>query len=209
MSLQHQKDNIVFRIDSCIKALIFDLDGTLVDSNPAHLEAWTRACRKFGIEYPRDKFYYFAGLPSTKIAEEIIRMYHKEDMVSPIVLADRKEYEFDHLQNTIKPVFSVLSIIRYYSGKLPLALGTGRRRSSTLATLDHLDLRQYFDIIVTADDVCRHKPKPDTFLECARLLHVKPEECMVFEDAERGFHAAKNAGMQITDVRPWLPPMQL
>ncbi len=201
--------DIISFIESSFQALIFDLDGTLTDSNPAHLKAWTQACKHFGLAYPRKQFYYFAGLPSIDIAEEIIRMHHKENMISPKALSDRKEETFDLLQDMVKPVPQTFSIVKHFYGKLPLAIGTGRSKSSTMGTLFHLGLTKYFDVIITADDVNKHKPAPDTFLECANHMHVAPEKCLVFEDAERGIKAAANAGMEILDVRSWLAPMKL
>ncbi len=196
-------------IGSSFKALIFDLDGTLTDSNPAHLEAWTRACNAFGLTYPREKFYFFAGLSSLAIAEEIIRMYGKEGILSPKDLSDRKEREFDKLEDQVKIIEPVFSIVRHFHGKLPMAVGTGRRKSSALKTMKHLRLSRYFDVLVTADDVVNHKPKPDTFLVCAAKMGVAPKDCLVFEDASRGLEAARNAGMKVFDVTIWHPAMDL
>ncbi len=200
-------EEVISQIKSSCSALIFDLDGTLADSNPAHLEAWTRACKAFGIEYPRDKFYYFAGLSSLKIAEEILEAYGKKKEISPDELSARKETEFDSLQEMVKPIEPVLQIVRYFYGKLPMAVGTGRLKASTFKTLDHLGLTRYFDVVIAADDVKHHKPEPETFLLCARKMNVRPEECLVFEDAERGLEAARKAGMEVIDVTPWHPQM--
>lgn len=201
---------VISRIESAYSALIFDLDGTLADSNPAHLEAWTHACRAFGLEYPRNKFYFFSGLSSLKIAEEILKMYGKEKEISARALSDRKEREFDLLEKElVKPIPSVLEIVRHFHGRLPMAVGTGRLRSSTLKTLDHLDLTRYFDVIVASDDVENHKPAPDTFLLCAAKMGVAPEKCLVFEDGERGLEAARRAGMAVVDVTPWHPRMKI
>ncbi|HHJ09371.1 MAG TPA: beta-phosphoglucomutase family hydrolase [Bacteroidetes bacterium] len=202
-------EEVVLKIKSSFSALIFDLDGTLADSNPTHLEAWTRACKAFGIEYPRDKFYYFAGLSSLKIAEEILKTYGKKEGISAYDLSARKEKEFDLLQEKVKPIEPVMHIVRHFYGKLPMAVGTGRLRNSTVKTLDHLDLTPYFNVIVTADDVKHHKPKPDTFLLCAQKMGVTSQDCLVFEDAQRGLEAARNAGMEVIDVTHWKPQMKL
>ena len=85
-----------------------------------------------------------------------------------------------------------------------MAVGTGASRRSTELQLETLQLKGYFDVIVTADDVDRHKPNPDTFLKCAQLMNVSPEDCVVFEDGELGMQAARKAGMSLIDVRPYL-----
>ncbi len=204
------KEGVINHIEeAAVKGLIFDLDGTLSDSNPAHLKAWTRACHHFGMEYPREKFYYYSGLSSLKIAEDLVKQSGKTGIVDPKELSDLKEEEFSKLHEMVRAVPEVLSLVRYFHGRLPLAVGTGRNRSSSLQTLTHLDLLKYFEVVVTSDDVREHKPAPDTFLECARRMGLPPADCLVFEDAERGLEAARRAGMQVVDVRPWLPPMEL
>ncbi|MCD6202406.1 MAG: beta-phosphoglucomutase family hydrolase [Bacteroidales bacterium] len=202
-------EEVILKIKSSFSALIFDLDGTLTDSNPAHLEAWTRACKAFGIEYPQDKFYYFAGLSSLKIAEEILEMYGKKEEISACDLSARKEKEFDLLQEKVKPIEPVLHIVRHFYGKLPMAVGTGRLKASSFKTLEHLGLTRYFDVIIAADEVNHHKPEPDTFLLCAHKMDVNPNKCLVFEDAERGLEAARKAGMEVINVTPWHPQMKI
>ncbi|MDU4092480.1 MAG: HAD-IA family hydrolase, partial [Pantoea sp.] len=86
-------------------------------------------------------------------------------------------------------------------GRKPMAVGTGSEHAMADALLQHLNLRHYFDVIVGADDVTRHKPEPDTFLRCAALMGVDPEKCVVFEDADFGLQAAQAAGMAAVDVR--------
>jgi len=84
-----------------------------------------------------------------------------------------------------------------------MAVGTGGHREAVERTLEITGLRQYFDIVVTANDVNAFKPDPETFLKCARLMNVEPRFIEVFEDAELGIQAARNAGMMVTDVRSW------
>jgi beta-phosphoglucomutase family hydrolase len=202
-------EGIINYIETSAKGLIFDMDGTLTDSNPAHLLAWDHACRHFGMEYPRDKFYYYAGLSSLKIAEALVKESGMSGRVDPDELSALKEKEFHKVEEMVKPVPEVLALVKYFHRRMPIAVGTGRRRTSAVRTLEKLDLLKYFDIVVTSDDVRNHKPHPDTFLECAKRMGFAPEECLVFEDAERGIEAARRAGMQVVDVRPWLPPMDL
>jgi HAD superfamily hydrolase (TIGR01509 family) len=73
-----------------------------------------------------------------------------------------------------------------------------------MVQLETLDILKYFDHVVSADDVTRHKPEPETFLKCARLMGVEPQFCQVFEDGDLGIEAAQKAGMMVTDVRPFI-----
>ena len=83
-----------------------------------------------------------------------------------------------------------------------MAVGTGASRTSAMLQMKELEIDHLFDFIVTADDVDRHKPEPDTFLKCADLMNVEPEFCQVFEDGELGMQAAQSAGMLLTRCPP-------
>ena len=115
-----------------------------------------------------------------------------------------KQHEFRKNINRIKPHDAIISLMKRSHGKIPMAVGTGSSRTSTMLQMKELMIDQYFDFIVTADDVSRHKPEPETFLKCAELMKVDPEFCQVFEDGELGMQAAKTAGMLLTDVRPFV-----
>jgi HAD superfamily hydrolase (TIGR01509 family) len=84
-----------------------------------------------------------------------------------------------------------------------MAVGTGGHREAVERTLEITDLRQYFNIIITANDVNNFKPHPETFLKCAEQMKIEPEFIEVFEDGDLGIEAAINAGMLATDVRSW------
>ncbi len=84
-----------------------------------------------------------------------------------------------------------------------MAIGTGGHRELVEHTLEITDLRKYFDIIITANDIVNFKPHPETFLKCAALMKINPAEIEVFEDTDFGLEAAQAAGMIATDVRAW------
>ena len=88
--------------------------------------------------------------------------------------------------------------------RIPMAVGTGAGRTSAMLQLKELGIDQLFDFVVTADDVTKHKPEPETFLKCAELMGIEPQYCQVFEDGELGMQAAISAGMLLTDVRPFV-----
>jgi beta-phosphoglucomutase-like phosphatase (HAD superfamily) len=113
--------------------------------------------------------------------------------------------EFFKNQHLIKPIEPVADIVRKYYGKLPMAIGTGGHREAVERTLEVTGMRKYFDIIVTSNDVFQHKPHPETFLQCAKLMKIDPEFIEVFEDGDLGIEAALSAGMKATDVRLWYP----
>ena len=108
------------------------------------------------------------------------------------------------LNGAIQVIEPVFKIVKENHGKLPMALGTGEYREIALVNIRITGLDRYFDKIVTADDVTKSKPDPETFLKCAALINVPPEFCQVFEDGGAGLEAARRAGMIVTDVRPFI-----
>lgn len=186
-----------------VKGLIFDLDGTLADTMPYHFIGWEKACRKYGAHIDTSFLRKHTGSPGWIIAKEIIKDCGLNGSVTIEQIMNEKLQEFFRLQHLVKPIEPVTDIVKKYYGILPMAVGTGGHREAVERTLEITDLRKYFEIIVTANDVNSFKPHPETFLKCAQLMKVEPEFIEVFEDAELGIEAAKKAGMIVTDVRSW------
>jgi beta-phosphoglucomutase-like phosphatase (HAD superfamily) len=190
-------------ISKGVRGLIFDLDGTLVDSMPYHYKAWKIASKKYGPKVNTQFLKDLTGDPSIEIAVQIIKQYKLDNIVSSYTLLSDKTKEFAKLQKLIKPINSVTELVKKYFGKLPMAIGTGGHRKAVQLTLEITDLNRYFEIVVTADDIINFKPHPETFLLCAELMRVNPEYVEVFEDTDQGLIAARRAGMIGTDVRLW------
>jgi beta-phosphoglucomutase-like phosphatase (HAD superfamily) len=186
-----------------VKGLIFDLDGTLADTMPYHFEGWKKACKKYGAHIDNNFLRKHTGSPGWIIADEIIKNCGLHGTVTIEQIVNEKLNQFYKVQHLVKPIEPVADIVRKYYGILPMAVGTGGHREAVERTLEITGLRNYFDIIVTANDVNSFKPHPETFLKCAELMHVEPQFIEVFEDGELGMEAARKAGMNVTDVRSW------
>jgi len=182
------------------KALIFDLDGTLSNSLPVHMATWNKIGETYQFKFDPKIVLEMTGRPTIEFARHVVERYKLN--VEPEDIVRQKQTSFWDLAHLLKPVEEILSIVKEYHGKLPMSVGTGASRKSAEVQLDALGLTEYFDAIVSADDVTRHKPEPETFLECARQMNIEPEYCQVFEDGDLGIEAAKKAGMLTTDVRP-------
>lgn len=186
-----------------IKGLIFDLDGTLVDSMPLHFEGWKKACEKFGVTMEPEFLKLHTGSPGWLIAAAIIEKSGLNGSVTVDQIMKVKLEEFFKVQHLIKPVEPVAQIAGKYYGRMPMAVGTGGHREAVERTLEVAGLRKYFDIVITANDVKNHKPHPETFLKCAEQMKIDPEFIEVFEDGDLGLEAAIAGGMKATDVRSW------
>ncbi|WP_423127342.1 HAD-IA family hydrolase [Gaoshiqia sp. Z1-71] len=184
------------------EALIFDLDGTLSDSLPVHIATWYKVCAHYNCRFDEKMVNELTGMPTIRFAERIIADNRLEG-VNPEEMVRMKQEIFWSCADLLKPHPPVVDLVYKYHGKIPLAVGTGASRRSAMVQLEKLNLTRYFDAIVTADDVSSHKPEPETFLKCAGLIGVAPQNCQVLEDGVLGMQAAKTAGMYLTDVRPF------
>jgi beta-phosphoglucomutase-like phosphatase (HAD superfamily) len=189
-------------VDPRAQGLIFDIDGTISDTMPIHLIAYQQTASEYGFEISPELFYSMSGIPAYQTSVILKEKFNKD--FDPQEFADKKESNFlknIHLANPIPPV---IKIIEEYSGKLPMACGTGGTRFYAMKTLELAGVRSHFEHVVTAEDVENHKPHPDTFLKAAELIGVAPEFCQVFEDSKLGIQAAEAAGMIATDILPYL-----
>lgn len=180
--------------------LIFDMDGTVIDTMPSHAKAWEMVGQHFGYPFNGNLLYEMGGAPVKTIALEMIKRHAMPlDQLNNVIELKReygKELIIKHA--TLLPAANV---VRSFYAKKPLALGTGSHRAMTEILLDKFDFEKYFSAIVTAEDIQNHKPAPDTFLRCAELIKVKPQRCLVFEDGDLGIQAGLRAGMDVFDVR--------
>jgi beta-phosphoglucomutase family hydrolase len=188
-------------------ALIFDCDGTLVDTMPAHYEAWVATLSRYGISFPEDQFYAWGGWPTRKVAEALLRQAGVP--LDPEQLAREKEAAFERGAHLVRPIEPVVRVAREHRGRRPLAVATGGVRHVVEPVLARLGLLDWFETIVTSDDVTRYKPEPDVYLEAARRLGVPPAGCLVYEDTEPGLEAARRAGMSCIDVRTLYTPRRV
>jgi beta-phosphoglucomutase family hydrolase len=188
------------KLPQYIQGLVFDCDGTIADTMPLHFKAWNEALGTYGHAFPEALFYEFAGIPTGRIFE---LLNERHGWAVPVGEAtELKERLFEKYIPEIRPIEPVVRYIEEFAGRLPMAVATGGYRHICLRTLDALNLTHHFKAIITADDVKHGKPAPDIFLEAAKQIGIRAENCAAFEDAEMGLQAARAAGMFVIDIRP-------
>jgi beta-phosphoglucomutase len=179
------------------RALIFDLNGTMINDMEFHIRAWTEILNndlKAGLKPEQVKSQMYG-----KNSELLVRVFGEgrfsEDEMQFWSLEKEKRYQkayLPHLQ-LIKGLKDFLD--KALEHRIPMAIGSAAIPFNIDFILDKLDIRKYFSAIVSADDVGISKPHPETFLKAAALINAKASDCMVFEDAPKGVEAASHAGM--------------
>ncbi len=184
------------------KALIFDCDGTLVDSMPAHYLAWEATMNKYDIGFSEERFYALAGVNP----ENVVKILADESGISLDAYAVAMEKE-DCYQNEyfdrVTAIDRVVKIAETYKDYGPMAVGSGSGREIVEKSLAKIGILDWFDVLVCSEDVLNPKPAADVFLQGAKVLEVSPSDCCVFEDADLGVKAAETAGMDVVDIRTW------
>lgn len=181
------------------QAIIFDCDGTLADTMPAHVKAWVASYKSFGIDIAEQPFYDMGGMNNQRIIETLnAKFKYSMDFET---MQEAKEGRYLEMLHTITEVKAVADIARKYHGRVPIAVASSGMSRVVIQTLAQIGLSSLFDVIVTADDVEHAKPAPDIFLLAAERLGVAPADCIVYEDGDPGLEAARRANMRAVDVR--------
>ncbi|WP_426176233.1 HAD family hydrolase [Massilia sp. TWR1-2-2] len=187
-------------------AFIFDMDGTIVDNMAFHTQSWITFFEQRGMTIDAEEFF---RTTAGRQGKEIIRAHMGEHLKDDEVLALNLEKESVYRElygPHRKTVGGFDELIRRAKEQgVVLAVATAAPNANIEFTLDGLDLRRHFDIVVGAADVARGKPNPDGFLLAAERCAVPPERCIVFEDAPLGVEAARRAGMRCVVLTTTLP----
>lgn len=192
-----------------IAAIIFDMDGVIVDSEPLHERAFRDVFAEIGyagthgVDFPA---YY--GKSDRVVWQDFIARHRPPHSLDELL--GRKESRFVMLLKQEEPIFDGLpELLEKAARRWPLGLASGSRHSTIDAVLALRGLRNHFKAIVSSEDVARGKPAPDIFLRTAELLDVPAEKCRVIEDSSAGVEAARAAGMTVIAITNSLPPAKL
>jgi len=192
-----------------IRAVLFDFDGVVAKTLESHARSWQHVLSRYGIQVdPRD-IALNEGQPAIEILRAILAkngLQLPEEELQELVRQKREHYQQTTEARAYDGVGDLLQRLKAAGYKT--ALVTGSIRSNMAAAVGE-ELLSRFDVVLTSEDVPRGKPHPDPFLEGARRLGVKPEECLVIENAPMGIRAAKAAGMRCVAILSTLGPEDL
>ena len=178
-----------------VKALIFDLDGTLVDNMPLHIEAWVQSGKDFNIGITAQMIIDNAGIPTRQLITKLSTENEWNVNGEEFTLYKQAKYRSIKADSgPIKRIDEIIEIADYYKDILPMTIGTGSSRQNALSALEDAGILSWFSLVVAADDVDHPKPHPEVFLKGAKLLGLSPSEILVIEDSAKGLEAAVNGG---------------
>ena len=181
-----------------VKAVIFDMDGVIIDSEPLHLSIEEDIFKKLGISITYEEHNTFIGTTSHYMWNKIKTNHNLTDSLEELVELDSHTY-LDFLTNTLdsQPIKGVKElIIDLHKNNIKLAVASSSPLNVIEKILSLFEIRNYFDYIVTGDYVSKSKPEPDIFLYAAKKLDADPKKCVVIEDSHNGVLAAKKANMK-------------
>lgn len=192
-------------------AVIFDMDGVLIDSVGLNWQAYNQVLAEYGIIVPTENLHRYVGRTLTSQVRMLSEDFGQE--IDEARFADESAKAKETLMANLQPMQGVTVLLeRLRSSEVKVGIGTSSDRASTSQKLGTAGLSGFFEVsgVITQDDVTVHKPEPDVYLECAKRLGVKSKHCIVIEDAPAGIEAAHNAGMKCIAIRtPYVDSAQL
>ena len=178
------------------KAFLFDLNGTMIEDMTYHIKAWHRILNEHGanisLEQVKEECYGKNG----ELLERVFPGRFTDAEKDKISIEKEKKYQ-QEFRPHLKLINGLDELLREAKERdIKMAIGSAAIRFNIDFVLDGLDIADYFDAIVSADDVKKSKPDAETYLKCAKMLGINPAECIVFEDSPKGVESAANAGMK-------------
>ena len=185
-----------------IEAVIFDMDGVLIDSEPLHFKVDEMVLKLLQVDKGKHYLERFVGYTNPAMWKIIKEENQLEQSIEALIELQMR-IKLDFLEkNNFVAIDGVLELLNNIQAKkIPLAIASSSPRIFIEAVIVKIQIEKYFQIVVSGEEVPKSKPEPDVFLKAAELLDVKPERCIVIEDSKSGTLAAKSAGMKCVGFR--------
>ena len=185
-----------------IKAVIFDLDGVLIDARDWHYQALNRALNLFGLEIPRDDHIVsYDGLPTKKKLEMLSMERGLPTQLHSFINRMKQIYTMELIYSQCKPAFyHQYALTRLKKDGFKMAVCSNSVRETLDLMLSRADLNQFFDFTMSNQDVKTPKPDPEIYVKAIQRIGVQPEECLIVEDNQNGVKAALAAGAHLLHV---------
>jgi len=177
-----------------IKGIIFDMDGVIVESHDVYYENWNSVFEKnFNVTISKKEFAEHLGNSAIHFTEIFLDKHNIKADPNKLLREILDNHHHIRSKVTLKP--EVIETLTRLKKDYKIALATGALKEMAIYYLTRLNIKEYFDFVIAGDEVKRAKPEPEIFLKAAQALNLKPNECIVVEDARLGILAAKSANM--------------
>lgn len=183
------------------KAVIFDLDGTLVDNNAWHLKTWKIYLQNLGLTISEEAYRKNINGRTNKDALEYIYNRKLSDEEAMAYALKKEALYREIYKPNIKPVEGLLNLLEaFHKQGIPMAIATSGIPVNIEFMFEHIPIRQYFSVIINSTHIKKGKPDPEIYLKTATSLGIQADQCLVFEDAVVGVNAARSAGMKVVAI---------
>jgi beta-phosphoglucomutase len=180
-----------------IEAVIFDLDGTLIDNNAYHLRSWRQYLEDIGKKISEEEYLAnINGRTNKDAVEYIYGRKMSDDEAMQYALEKESVYRrmYAPFIKPVKGLYAILEVLEHHH--IPMAIATSGIQVNIDFMFEHIPIKQYFRIVVNSSHIRNGKPDPEIYITTAQRLQVDPSRCLVFEDAVVGIRAAQAAGMK-------------
>ena len=178
-----------------IKAIIFDMDGVIFDTETVYLKVWSDVFEKYGYKMTKEIYASVLGTGRENVKKVFLNCFGDNLPIDDMYI-EKDENLATEIEKGVPLKLGVYEILEYLKeNNFKIALATSAISERAFKQLNQANIEGFFDVIVCRDDVIKTKPNPEIFLKAANKLGVSPEECVVIEDSSAGIEAAVNAGM--------------
>ncbi len=186
-----------------IKAVLFDMDGVLIDAKDWHYEALNRALGLFGYSIGRyEHLTAYDGLPTAVKLEKLSVEKGLPRSLHKFINEMKQRYTMTEIHNKCRPVFvHEYALSRLKGENYRIAVCSNSIRNTIVTMMDYAGLSPYLDLIMSNEDVEKSKPNPEIYVSAMKRLGLKPEECLICEDNENGVKAAENSGGSLLRIK--------
>lgn len=181
-----------------LKAVLFDMDGVIVDTEPLHKQAYFLMFQKVGIEVSQELYNSYTGQSTIEICKDLVKRFNLSLPATELVAYKRAFFKelFFADTNDLKLIDGVLELIQnYYNNNITLVLASSASMFTINSVFDRFDLNQYFKGKISGADLKASKPHPEIFIKAAEIAGFDKKECLVIEDSTNGIKAAYDGGI--------------
>lgn len=180
-----------------MKAVIFDMDGVIIDSEPIHFEVDMQTMRDLGFDISSEELEKYVGTTNEYMFTDLKNKYNINQSIEEIINYKVELTKKKIIQSDLDPIEGIKELLVALKNKnIPTAIASSSPRSFIDVVVSKFNLQDYFKYIVSGEEVVHGKPAPDVYIETAKKLGLLTEECTVIEDSRNGVLAAKAAGMK-------------